>query len=131
MEPEHIDEVVERLAQLRDAVASLVGEGIRRPRVLIIGERHAVTARMFKEAGADAATCDLHPSDDPEIPHFQGDAALIQDNGWDLVIGHPPCTYLAQAGLSWLYRDPNRRCIHRRGALLQGRFLLSLLSTVL
>ena len=108
VEPENIDEVVDRLAQLSAAVATLVGEGCRRPRVLIIGERHAVTARLFRDAGADVATCDLLPSEDADIPHFLGDASLIQDRGWDLVIGHPPCTYLAQAGLSWLYTDPSR-----------------------
>jgi hypothetical protein len=36
-------------------------------------------------AGADVATCDLEPTETPNIPHFQGDASHIQDLGWDLV----------------------------------------------
>ena len=54
------------------------------------------------------ATCDFKPTETPEIPHYMGDAAHIQDMGWDLVISHPPCTYLAHSGISWLYKDPER-----------------------
>ena len=51
-------------------------------------------AKAFRDAGADVATCDLKPSNFEGIPHFQGDAIFIQDLGWDLVVAHPPCTYL-------------------------------------
>lgn len=55
------------------------------------------------------ATCDLEQTATPHIPHFRGDVAYIQDLGWDLVIMHPPCTFLSNAGVSWLYTDPGRR----------------------
>ena len=42
------------------------------------------------------------------IPHFEGDADLIQDLGCDLVIAHPPCTYLSNAGLRWVHTNPER-----------------------
>ena len=109
--PEHIDEVVESLAALRAATLQLSGGGVPPPRVLVTGERSAVVARMFKKAGCDVATCDLQPSEaaeDEGIPHFQGDASLIQDLGWDLVIAHPPCTYLANVSGRYLYSDPSR-----------------------
>ena len=108
IEPAHIDEVVKQLASLRQATLRLSGGGCRRIRVLVTGERSAVVARMFREAGAEVATCDLQATEDPSIPHFQGDVSLIQDQGWDLVIGHPPCTYLANSGVNWLHRDPQR-----------------------
>ena len=63
---------------------------------------------MFQAAGADVATCDYKPTETPHIPHYMGDAAHVQDLGWDLVIAHPPCTYLSHAGISWLYKDPER-----------------------
>ena len=106
--PEHIDLIQSTLAQIRGETLELSGGGVPPPRVLVVGERSGVVARMFKQAGADVATCDLEPSECKEIPHFQGDAAYIQDLGWDLVICHPPCTYLANSGLTWLYSDPDR-----------------------
>ena len=44
----------------------------------------------------------------PDTPHFQGDASHIQDLGWDLVICHPPCTYLSNAGVQYLHTEPGR-----------------------
>ena len=115
--PVHFDEVVERLAVIKRRATPFSGGGPgpsmvptirRRARVLVLGESSAVVARMFTRAGADAATCDLMPSEDPDIPHFLGDASRIADLGWDLVIAHPPCTYLSNAGVSWLTREPDR-----------------------
>ena len=75
-----------------------------------VGETSGTISRMFREAGADVATCDLNPSasDSPDTPHFQGDASHIQDLGWDLVICHPPCTYLSNAGVQYLHTEPGR-----------------------
>jgi hypothetical protein len=55
------------------------------PRVLVVGETSGTVASSFLMAGADVATCDLEPTETPNIPHFQGDASHIQDLGWDLV----------------------------------------------
>ena len=97
--PEHYDEVVEALERIRASAPTFTGGGpgpSPRVRVLVVGEISAVVARMFHLAGADVATCDLKPAEDNgEIPHYQGDASHIMDLGWDLVIGHPPCTYLS------------------------------------
>ena len=108
VEPENIDDVVDALARCKAAASSLSGGGSRRVRVLVVGERNAVVARAFRDAGADVATCDLEESKDTSIPHYKGDAVDIQDLGWDLVVAHPPCTYLANSGLCWLHRDPER-----------------------
>ena len=111
-EPEHYAEVVEALAEMRARALPQPGEASQGPcprvRVLVAGETSAVVARMFRQAGADVATCDLKPSEVSDIPHFQGDIAHIIDLGWDCIIGHPPCTYLANSGVVWLHRDPER-----------------------
>ena len=108
--PVHYDEVVAALDRMRTLVLSSSGGGLgpRTPRVLVVGETHGVVANMFARVGVEVATCDLKTTDTPKIPHFQGDASHIMDLGWDLVIAHPPCTYLANAGVTWLHRDPNR-----------------------
>jgi len=53
-------------------------------------------------------SCDLLPTDVPG-PHYQGDVREILGNGWDLMIAHPPCTYLSVSGMHWTtrgLRDP-------------------------
>jgi hypothetical protein len=58
--------------------------------------------------GHDAWSCDLL---DTEIPgnHIVGDVIPLLDQGWDLMVAHPPCTYLAVSGMHWTsrgLRDP-------------------------
>jgi hypothetical protein len=69
-------------------------------RVLIACEFSGVARDAFKKLGHDAWSCDLLPT---EIPgqHIQGDVLEILDDGWDLMIAHPPCTYLASSGARW------------------------------
>jgi len=53
-------------------------------------------------------SCDLLPTDAPG-PHYQGDVFDIINDGWDLMIAHPPCTYLSVSGMHWTtrgLRDP-------------------------
>ena len=112
-QPEHIDEVVESLATLKAETLRLSRGGIAPPRVLVVGETGSaesppIVAKMFREAGADVATCDFKASSFEDIPHYEGDSVNIQDQGWDLVILHPPCTYLSNAGVTWLKDDPIR-----------------------
>jgi hypothetical protein len=52
-------------------------------------------------------SCDLLPSE-TEGPHYQGDVRDVLQDGWDLMIAHPPCTYLTNSGVTWLHRDPTR-----------------------
>jgi len=55
--------------------------------------------------GHDALSCDLLPSEIPG-PHYQGDVRdIIRAENWDLAVFHPPCTYLANSGVRWLYRN--------------------------
>jgi hypothetical protein len=53
-------------------------------------------------------SCDLLPTDAPG-PHYQGDVRDVLYNGWDLMVAHPPCTYLSVSGMHWTrrgLRDP-------------------------
>lgn len=67
-------------------------------RVLIACEFSGVVREAFRARGHDAWSCDLLPSDQPG-PHFQGEVEKHLDAGWDLMIAHPPCTWLCQAQL--------------------------------
>lgn len=62
----------------------------------------------FRKLGHEAWSCDLLPADDNSPFHYQGDIFDIINDGWDLMIAHPPCTYLTNSGVTWLYKDPFR-----------------------
>ena len=76
-------------------------------RVLVACEYSGVVRDAFLTAGHDAMSCDLLPTDVPG-PHYQGDVADILEQQWDLLIAHPPCTYLCSSGLHWNKRRPER-----------------------
>jgi len=76
-------------------------------KVLIACEFSGIVREAFKTKGHDAWSCDLLPS---ELPgqHIQGDVLSHLDDGWDMMIAHPPCTYLANSGVCWLKNDNYR-----------------------
>jgi len=73
-------------------------------KVLIACEFSGIVRDAFVEAGHDAMSCDLLPTESPGI-HYQGDVMDIIDDGWDLMIAHPPCTYLSNAGIRWFNEE--------------------------
>ena len=77
-------------------------------KVLVGCEYSGRVRNAFREAGHDAWSCDLLPSEDDSPFHIQGDVLPLLNQGWDLGIFHPPCTYLAVSGLHWNKRDPAR-----------------------
>lgn len=76
-------------------------------RVLVACEFSGVVRDAFLSAGHDALSCDLLPSE-REGPHYQGNVLAILDDGWDLMVAHPPCTYLACSGMSWYYHPDDK-----------------------
>lgn len=77
-------------------------------RVLVACEYSGRVRDAFIALGYDAMSCDLLPSDAPG-PHHEGDVRDIIGDGWDLMIAHPPCTYLSVSGMHWTtrgLRDP-------------------------
>ena len=76
-------------------------------RVLVACEYSGTVRDAFRALGHDAMSCDLLPTDRPG-PHYQGDVFDVIGQGWDLMIAHPPCTYLCSSGLHWNKRYPDR-----------------------
>lgn len=77
-------------------------------RVLIACEFSGIVRNAFIAKGHDAVSCDLLPTERPG-PHIQGDVLEILDDGWDMMIAHPPCTYLALSGIHWNNRIAGRK----------------------
>lgn len=77
-------------------------------KVLVACEYSGTVRNAFIRAGHYALSCDLLPTDSPIGDHYQGNVLDILDHGWDLMIAHPPCTYLCSSGLHWNKRIPDR-----------------------
>lgn len=69
-------------------------------RILVACEYSGTVRDAFRNMGHDAVSCDLLPTDVPG-PHHQGSVLDIIDDGWDMMIGFPPCTHLAVSGARW------------------------------
>ena len=69
-------------------------------KVLVACEFSGVVRDAFLNAGHDAISCDIIPSETPG-PHYQGDVRDLLNNSFDLMVAHPPCTYLAVSGARW------------------------------
>ena len=76
-------------------------------KVLIACEFSGIVRDAFAKLGHDVLSCDLLPTEKPG-KHYQGDVMEILNEKWDLMIAHPPCTYLCNSGVRWLYSQPGR-----------------------
>ena len=64
-------------------------------KILVACEYSGVVREAFAKRGWDAWSCDLLPTDQPSDKHIQGDCLeAIASQKWDMIIAHPPCTYL-------------------------------------
>jgi len=81
--------------------------------VLVACEYSGIVRDAFIRKGHDAMSCDVLPTESPG-PHYQGDVQDILHDDWDMMIAHPPCTYLSRAGARWMYP--------RKGELSEGRY---------
>jgi hypothetical protein len=84
-------------------------------RVLVACEFSGVVRRAFRALGHEAWSCDILPAEDESPYHYQCDIQhlLNCELYWDLMIAHPPCTYLASSGLHWNTRRPEREALTR------------------
>lgn len=71
-------------------------------RVLVACEFSGTVRDAFTAKGHYAMSCDLLPTES-EGPHYQGDVMDVLNDGWDLMIAHPPCTHLAVSGARWFH----------------------------
>lgn len=74
-----------------------------KPRILVACEYSGIVRDAFAARGWDAWSCDLLESERPGGNHFQGDIRELLAQEWDLMVAHPPCTYLSNSGAKHLY----------------------------
>ncbi len=78
-------------------------------KILIACEESQRVCQAFRDKGHEAYSCDILPCSGghPEW-HIQGDVLEQLDKGWDMMIAHPPCTYLTVTGNSWFYNPADK-----------------------
>ena len=76
-------------------------------KILIACEYSGVVRDAFVKLGHDVTSCDLLPTDKPGN-HYKGNVMDIIDDGWDMMIAHPPCTYMSNSGVCHLHKYPKR-----------------------
>ena len=69
-------------------------------KILIACEYSGVVRDAFIKKGHDAISCDILPTE-ASGPHYLGDVSDILNDGWDMMIAHPPCTYLSVSVIHW------------------------------
>lgn len=79
-------------------------------RVLVACEYSGRTRDAFTRHGHEAMSCDLLPTESPG-EHYQGDARDLNLNDFDLVVAHPPCTYISRVSLQWLQSQHGRHAL--------------------
>ena len=78
-------------------------------RILVACEESQAVTKELRSLGHEAFSCDLLPCSGghPEW-HIQGNVFEIINNGWDIMIAHPPCTFLSSSGALWLYHPDDK-----------------------
>lgn len=82
-------------------------------KILVACEFSGVVRDAFIKVGHEAMSCDLLPTESPG-PHYEGNIFDVLDDGWDMMIAHPPCTYLTNAANKWLYVDSSKSTVQER-----------------
>ena len=78
-------------------------------KALVLCEESGVVRDAFASVGFDSWSCDLEPSR-ASGQHMQMDAQFaLRSAQWDIVIAHPPCTYLCNSGVRWLKGNEDRQ----------------------
>lgn len=80
-------------------------------KILVACEYSGRAREAFRKLGHMAWSCDLRPSEDNSPYHHVGDVTEIIDADWDLLIAHPPCTRLTNAGVRWLHVPPKGKTL--------------------
>lgn len=82
-------------------------------KVLVACEFSGVVREAFRRRGHDAYSCDFLEAEDSQEFHYRGDVRMYWEWEWDLMIAHPPCTFLTIAGARYK-NDPGRHEGRRR-----------------
>jgi hypothetical protein len=98
-------------------------------KILVACEESQAITIALRKLGHEAYSCDLQPCSGghPEW-HYQCDVLTILDKGWDMMIGHPTCTFITNAGVCWLYDKEGNRNEQRWNDLAEAtKFFKALL----
>ena len=99
-------------------------------KILIACEESQVVCKEFRKLGHEAYSCDILPCSGghPEW-HIQGDVLKQLDKGWDMMIAHPPCTFMSRAGARWMYPTVGNINIDRFNQAIKAKeFFMKLLN---
>lgn len=97
-------------------------------RILIACEYSGSVRDAFIRGGHDAMSCDLLPTDAPG-PHYQGDVMDVLNNNWDMMVAHPPCTYMSCAGACRMYPQKGIVDFERLAKAMEAKkFFMALLN---
>lgn len=89
-------------------------------KVLVACEYSGMVREAFAARGHYALSCDFEPTEQ-EGNHYQGDVRDVLDaEDWDLMVAHPPCTFLANSGAQWLYNKDGSRNQERWHNMAEG-----------
>lgn len=92
-------------------------------KILIACEESQTVCKAFRKLGHEAFSCDVQEcsGEHPEW-HIKGDAiAEAYSGNYDMMIAHPPCTYLSKAGARWMYRSPGIVCQERLKLAMEAK----------
>lgn len=83
-------------------------------RILVACEESQATTIELRKLGHEAFSCDIQDCSGghPEW-HIKGDVLSVLNDCWDLMIGHPTCTYLTNSGVCWLYNKDGSKNTER------------------
>ena len=95
-------------------------------KILIACEYSGIVRNAFTDKGHNAWSCDILPTES-KGNHIQGDVIDYLDKGWDMMIAHPPCTYLSNAGSRRLFQNKVLNQKRYKKGLKAKAFFLSLL----
>ena len=82
-------------------------------KVLVACEFSQVVTKAFRYRGHDAYSCDIIPTEGNPDWHIRDDVLNHLDEGWDMMIAHPPCTYLAVCANRWMIY-PDRQILRKK-----------------
>jgi hypothetical protein len=100
---------------------------IKKMKVLVACEYSGIVRDAFAKKGHDAWSCDILPTES-KGNHIQDDVLKHINKDWDLMIAHPPCTYLSKAGARWLYKENKINNERYEKGLKAKEFFLKLLN---
>ena len=104
-------------ARLFGSVATVLtltkNKGQEMARILIGCEFTGMIRQKFVDAGHDAWSCDLLPTEDRSRRHIRRDIRDVINDGWDALIACPPCTRLCHSSVQWLTRAPKFKSVEQ------------------